>query len=120
MHNQAEQIHQNHADPKPPLTISELLREQNFGIAERKPFGEDNGGYTRLSGRTFKFENGESLEDVRQRANNVYALVSWRKEDTVVLTEQDRSVYRGQSEGESGQTTYVKTYRSGSSWNLQL
>lgn len=80
---QAEQIHQNQSEPKPPLTISPLLREQNFGVAERKPFGEENGGFTRLSGRTFKFEDGESLEDVRQRANEVYVLPSILKEQTM-------------------------------------
>lgn len=50
------------------MTVSPLLREQNFGEAERKPFGE-KGGYTRQPGRTFKFPQGESLEDVRARAN---------------------------------------------------
>jgi broad specificity phosphatase PhoE len=47
--------------------VSPLLREQHFGIAERKPYGE--GGFVRQSGRTFRFEGGESADDVRQRAH---------------------------------------------------
>lgn len=65
---QAQQIEKNQPEPKPHMTVSPLLREQNFGEAERKPFGE-KGGYTRQPGRTFKFPQGESLEDVRARAN---------------------------------------------------
>ena len=34
--------------------------------AEHKPFGKE--GYIRGPGRTFKFDQGESLEDVRRRA----------------------------------------------------
>lgn len=65
---QAQQIEKNQPEPKPHMTVSALLREQNFGEAERKPFGE-KGGYVRQPGRTFKFPQGESLEDVRARAN---------------------------------------------------
>ncbi|OCF45152.1 hypothetical protein I317_00954 [Kwoniella heveanensis CBS 569] len=64
----AQQIHQNQSDPKPPFVTSPLLREQHFGDAERKPFGE-KGGWARGPGRTFKFPSGESLNDVRARAN---------------------------------------------------
>ncbi|WVQ93756.1 hypothetical protein IAU59_000833 [Kwoniella sp. CBS 9459] len=64
----AQQIHQNQHDPKPPFVTSPLLREQHFGDAERKAFGE-KGGWARGPGRTFRFPNGESLNDVRARAN---------------------------------------------------
>jgi len=65
---QAQKIERNQPEPKPHFTVSPLLREQNFGEAERQPFGEKS-GYVRQSGRTFKFAQGESLEDVRSRAN---------------------------------------------------
>ncbi|WWC58204.1 uncharacterized protein I303_100740 [Kwoniella dejecticola CBS 10117] len=64
----AQQIHRNQPEPKCQLISSDLLREQNFGDAERKPFGE-KGGWQRKPGRSFKFENGESPNDVRDRAN---------------------------------------------------
>ncbi|KAK4685182.1 hypothetical protein P7C73_g4975, partial [Tremellales sp. Uapishka_1] len=69
---QSQQIEKNQS-PKPPLTISPLLREQHFGIAERKPFGEGKNGYVRGPGRHFKFDDGESLDDVRKRANEAIA-----------------------------------------------
>jgi broad specificity phosphatase PhoE len=65
---QAQQIERNQPDPKPAFTVSPLLREQHFGVAEGKPWGE-KGGFNRGPGRTFKFPEGESLEDVRNRAN---------------------------------------------------
>ncbi|KAL7418765.1 hypothetical protein Q5752_006448 [Cryptotrichosporon argae] len=69
----AEQIHSHQPNP-PPLTLSPLLREQHFGVAERKPFGGGGTGeYVRLPGRTFKFPDGESLGDVRARANDAVA-----------------------------------------------
>ena len=64
----AQQIEKNQSEPKPQFTVSPLLREQNFGDAERQPFG-DKSSFIRQSGRTFKFPQGESLEDVRSRAN---------------------------------------------------
>ncbi|KAK1926076.1 histidine phosphatase superfamily [Papiliotrema laurentii] len=64
----AQQIERNQPDPKPAFTVSPLLREQHFGVAEGKPWGE-KGGFNRGPGRTFKFPEGESLEDVRNRAN---------------------------------------------------
>jgi broad specificity phosphatase PhoE len=53
------------------LTLSPLLQEQHFGKAERQPWtGTEGGkGYYRHPGRTFKFPNGESLSDVRDRAD---------------------------------------------------
>ncbi|ORX34765.1 histidine phosphatase superfamily [Kockovaella imperatae] len=65
----AQQIERNQAQ-RPPFTTSSLLREQNFGIAEHKPFGKE---YTRGPGRSFKFEDGESLNDVRARANEAFS-----------------------------------------------
>jgi broad specificity phosphatase PhoE len=68
----AQQIHrQQKTDPKPPLTLSPLLQEQHFGKAERQPWtASDTGkGYFRESGRNFSFPSGESLNDVRNRAN---------------------------------------------------
>lgn len=50
------------------MTVSPILREQHFGVAEQKPWG-DKGGWVRESGRSFKFPEGESLDDVRDRAN---------------------------------------------------
>jgi hypothetical protein len=59
--------------------VSPLLREQHFGkgeawslpwltAAEQQPFGE-KGGYVRQPGRRFKFDEGENLDDVRERAH---------------------------------------------------
>ncbi|OWZ70806.1 hypothetical protein AYX14_03780 [Cryptococcus neoformans] len=67
-HWTSQQILKNQADPKPPLVVSELLREQHFGEGEQKPFGE-NSGWVRQPGRVFKFPGGESLTDVRKRAD---------------------------------------------------
>ncbi|WOO84726.1 putative phosphatase [Vanrija pseudolonga] len=70
----AQQIEeQNETIPKPTLTESPLLREQHFGVAEGKPFGTENGRYTRMPGRDFKFPEGETLNDVRKRANEAIA-----------------------------------------------
>jgi len=75
----AQAIHDAQKAPKPPLFISPLLREQNFGIAEGKPWVREEPGfsledhfskglYPRLRDRTAKFPEGESLEDLRCRA----------------------------------------------------
>jgi broad specificity phosphatase PhoE len=66
----AQQIHRQQPDPKPPLTLSPLLQEQHFGKAERQPWTGTAGGkgFFRQPGRDFKFQNGESLNDVRVRA----------------------------------------------------
>ncbi|KAK8845520.1 hypothetical protein IAR55_006235 [Kwoniella newhampshirensis] len=69
----AQQIYRNQAEPKPAFSTSDLLREQNFGDAEHKPFGE-KGGWQRQPGRVFKFPAGESLDDVRRRANEAIRL----------------------------------------------
>lgn len=71
----AQQIHRQQPEPKPPLTLSPLLQEQNFGQAERQPFArsEEGKGYFRRPGRDFKFPGGESLNDVRARADQAIA-----------------------------------------------
>ncbi|WVN91005.1 uncharacterized protein L203_106251 [Cryptococcus depauperatus CBS 7841] len=63
----SQQIHGQQPDPKCPLIVSKLLREQYFGEAEHKNFGADS-TWARQPGRAFKFSGGESLEDVRERA----------------------------------------------------
>ncbi|RSH81496.1 hypothetical protein EHS25_006853 [Saitozyma podzolica] len=68
----AQQIEGNQADPRPSLTVSPLLREQHFGKAEQQPFGE-KGGYVRQPGRRFKFDEGENLDDVHERAHQAIA-----------------------------------------------
>ncbi|ORY34216.1 histidine phosphatase superfamily [Naematelia encephala] len=64
-----QQIEKHQSDPKPAFTVSPLLREQHFGAAEGQAFGEKS-GWVRQPGRRFKFPEGESLEDVRARANS--------------------------------------------------
>lgn len=77
------QAHQT-SEPKPPLTSSDLIREQHWGDAEGKPFSwdsppssdskdevvkEKDGKYPALTTRTSRFPNGESSEDVAQRVD---------------------------------------------------
>lgn len=75
----AQAIHDAQKAPKPPLITSPLLREQNFGIAEGKPWISElpgvsiedhfsQGLYPRLRDPKSKFPEGESLEDLRSRA----------------------------------------------------
>ncbi len=75
---QALYVHQR--DPKPSFDSSELLREQNFGVAEGKPwtFEDDStltleehiakGIYPVLYGDDEKFPQGESMNDLAERA----------------------------------------------------
>lgn len=67
---QAQQIQSHQPEPKPPLTLSPLLQEQHFGKAERQPYAAEAGqkGFHRQPGREWKFDGGESLNDVRKRA----------------------------------------------------
>jgi broad specificity phosphatase PhoE len=69
-------------DPKISLTISSLLREQNFGAGEgQKICAKDRelslsahyarGKFPAIHSRTEKFPGGESLEDVAKRADGV-------------------------------------------------
>jgi broad specificity phosphatase PhoE len=69
---QADQIHEFQPEPKPPLTIDRQLREQYFGQAEGKSWMDKSGKFEQHKGRNEKFEGAESLEDVRQRAVDVY------------------------------------------------
>jgi broad specificity phosphatase PhoE len=67
-------------DPQPPLTRSELLREQHFGIAEGKPWAFHNtkgmtleehyakGIFPVPSDPVSKFPGGESTQDLAARA----------------------------------------------------
>jgi broad specificity phosphatase PhoE len=66
--------------PQPSLTISALLREQHFGIAEGRPWASTvepglsfsdhiaKGAYPAAYDRTDKFPGGESLNDLALRA----------------------------------------------------
>ncbi|KAJ9114428.1 hypothetical protein QFC20_001571 [Naganishia adeliensis] len=71
----AQQIHKHQPPPGPPLTYSPLFQEQNFGKAERQPFAAHKGltGFYREPGRSFKFDQGESLDDVRRRGEKAMA-----------------------------------------------
>ena len=65
--------------PKPSLITSLLLREQHFGIAEQKPWGSSVSGmaiedlfaqgiFPQLYGRSQRFPEGESQDDLHGRA----------------------------------------------------
>jgi broad specificity phosphatase PhoE len=81
----AQALYDRQKDPKPTFDSSELLREQNFGVAEGKPwsysFSRDinleeemaNGVYPTLHGSDEKFPEGESINDLAQRANRANA-----------------------------------------------
>ncbi|KAJ9098342.1 hypothetical protein QFC19_006466 [Naganishia cerealis] len=71
----AQQIQKHQPPPPPPAAYSALFQEQNFGKAERQPFAAHKGltGFYREPGRTFKFDQGESLDDVRARAEKAIA-----------------------------------------------
>lgn len=75
-------IQEKQPDPKISLTISSLLREQNFGAGEgRKICAKDRdltlsahyarGKFPAIYTRTEKFPGGESLEDVAKRVDEV-------------------------------------------------
>ena len=75
-------IQEKQPDPKISLTISSLLREQNFGAGEGKKIcAKDRditlsvhyaqGKFPAIYTRTEKFPGGESLEDMAKRADNV-------------------------------------------------
>ncbi|KXN81691.1 hypothetical protein AN958_03938 [Leucoagaricus sp. SymC.cos] len=80
-HSTALAVVRNHAEPKPPLTVTNLLREQHFGIAEGCPWSPRPGSspktleglfkkgiFPELEGRDAKFPEGESPNDVYRRA----------------------------------------------------
>ncbi|KAF9030225.1 phosphoglycerate mutase [Hymenopellis radicata] len=76
----AQAIHDKQKSPKPLLSSSTLLREQHFGVAEGKPYMQklttadslpsflDKGKYPGISDREGSFPEGESKNDLRQRA----------------------------------------------------
>jgi broad specificity phosphatase PhoE len=77
----AQALYDKQGDPKPTFDSSELLREQNFGVAEGKPwsyrFSRDinleeemaKGVYPMLYRNDEKFPEGESIDELAQRAN---------------------------------------------------
>jgi broad specificity phosphatase PhoE len=77
----AQALYDKQRDPKPTFDSSELLREQNFGVAEGKPWSyrssrdtnleeeTANGVYPSLHGSDEKFPDGESINELAQRAN---------------------------------------------------
>lgn len=83
------------ADPKPRLIASKLLREQNFGRAEGKPYVKARKDlslqehftqdlYPHLHSRHESFPDGESIDDLAQRAKGVMEEILlpyvWREE----------------------------------------
>ena len=76
----AQAVYDGQKDPKPTFDSSELLREQNFGVAEGKPWSLANrrainleeemaeGVYPTLHGSDEKFPQGESINDLADRA----------------------------------------------------
>ncbi|KAG8693052.1 hypothetical protein FRC09_010780 [Ceratobasidium sp. 395] len=72
-HSTARAIYDAQPDPKPPLTVTKLIREQGFGVGEGKPWNPAPGSQWCLpSGRDGKFENGESLNDVARRGDQFF------------------------------------------------
>jgi broad specificity phosphatase PhoE len=81
----AQAVYDGQRDPKPSFDSSELLREQNFGVAEGKPWTfqadealtlEENmakGVYPVLYGDDERFPEGESGKDLDERANTALA-----------------------------------------------
>ncbi|KAH7336854.1 histidine phosphatase superfamily [Rhizoctonia solani] len=69
-HSTARAIYDAQPDPKPPLTITELIREQHFGEGEGKQWGE--GEWCQPHGRDGKFAQGESLDDVARRGDQFF------------------------------------------------
>ncbi|TFK40819.1 histidine phosphatase superfamily [Crucibulum laeve] len=76
------------APPPPKLHITELLREQHFGAGEGKPFVSKDpelslhahyakGKFPALYGRSERFPGGESLCEVRARAERAVDEVLW-------------------------------------------
>ncbi|KAK7463040.1 hypothetical protein VKT23_007624 [Stygiomarasmius scandens] len=79
-HSTAQAIHDAQPDPKPAFIVTPDIREQHFGVAEGKPWSyyrppgkstEDlikEGVYPVLYERDEKFPEGESMDDLRERA----------------------------------------------------
>ncbi|KAG8733035.1 hypothetical protein FRC10_000465 [Ceratobasidium sp. 414] len=72
-HSTARAIYDAQPDPKPSLTITQLIREQGFGDAEGKPWSPAPGSqWSQPESRDGKFENGESLNDVARRGDKFF------------------------------------------------
>jgi broad specificity phosphatase PhoE len=79
-HATAKAIHDAQSEPKPSFIVSPLLREQSFGIAEGQKWTTkkipglsnqehfDRDIFPILVGRDEKFPQGESLNDLKDRA----------------------------------------------------
>lgn len=97
----AEAIHKNQRDPQPVVIPSEMFREQNFGTGEGKSYRQSRqpglsleahfskGMFPSLHSRTERFPEGESLDDLADRA---------KKAITEILLPY---VWNAASEGES-------------------
>lgn len=73
-HTTALAIHSSQPNPKPPLTVTQLIREQHFGEAEGKPWmgGQGQSQWAQPEGRDGKFKDGESLNDVGRRGDEFF------------------------------------------------
>ncbi|KAI9443114.1 histidine phosphatase superfamily [Lactarius indigo] len=69
----AQALYDHQKEPKPSFDSSELLREQNFGVAEGKPCTWTKGVYPVLYGDDEKFPEGESTNDLAERARTALA-----------------------------------------------
>ncbi|CUA74412.1 hypothetical protein RSOLAG22IIIB_11210 [Rhizoctonia solani] len=88
-HSTARAIYDAQPDSnKPPLTITDLIREQHFGEGEGKRWGDDE--WCQPPGRDGKFQNGESLNDVAHRADRFI--------DTYLVPLIDQSVHKSAGE----------------------
>jgi broad specificity phosphatase PhoE len=72
-HSTANAIYDGQPDPKPPFTVTPLLREQNFGDGEGKPILVPYGSpWMQPKGRDGKCSNGESVNDVKRRGDRFF------------------------------------------------
>ncbi|KAG2008753.1 hypothetical protein CC2G_014147 [Coprinopsis cinerea AmutBmut pab1-1] len=89
-HDTGKAVHSRlQQDPKPPFTVTPLVREQNFGVAEGNawivsiPEGStreeqySQGVYPVLWERHEKFDGGESLDDLARRAEEALRECVW-------------------------------------------
>jgi broad specificity phosphatase PhoE len=72
-HSTARAIYDAQPDPKPPFTVTPLIREQNFGDGEGQPWMASAGSqWSQPQGRDGKFNNGECLNDVARRGDEFF------------------------------------------------
>ncbi|QRV92546.1 histidine phosphatase family containing protein [Ceratobasidium sp. AG-Ba] len=65
-HSTARAIYDAQPDPKPPLVITNLIREQHFGDGEGKPWSPQPGGVWSLpEGRDGKFSNAPIIAEAK-------------------------------------------------------